>query len=770
MKIATKMIVACTMLCTFGVVVCGGFIGWKASNLSEKAFYQRVSNQLISIREMKKNEIEHYFEQTHFQLETLADDVAIQEAMQKFKVAFEHYPIDQVSQSDKEELKNYYSFQFGSLYRKTNIGLSEKAIDHYNQLSDIGKALQARYIGVNSNAIGKKHFLKADSLNNKYDLVHKKFHPAMKHFLEAFGYYDIFLVDLDGNIVYSVFKKLDFATNLHSGPYNNSGISNAFKRALNKSVGQFHLEDFSPYYPSYEALASFMATPIFEQGQKLGVLIFQMPVDRINDLMTFNGNWESSGLGSSGESYLIGSDKLLRSQSRLLTENPEDYFVNLAKVGINENIIKQIRFKKSAVGQQTIDSKTANRAISGQDGIDLVLNYQGKSVLSAYAPINAAGLKWAILTEIDEKEALKDVQVLIDSVLINVLISIFVIVIFSVLFSYFVGTSISKPIRIASKKVKKISKNNNLKDRLEIHGEDEIANLALALNALLEHLQSTIKQFSHTINTLHTNINSISNNMNSTRHSVSKQNRRAESVVVAANEMSVSIVEVSRFANKAAEYAKEANKTGTQGVNVGKTLGDEIRQLSAQMQTAVEAIFRLHNETNSIAEVLDVIQGIAEQTNLLALNAAIEAARAGEQGRGFAVVADEVRSLAGRTQSSTEEIRVKIESLKKETDSVSEGIKNANKTVIQGVGICSENTEMITQIVSMLNEINTMNIQIAARTEEQKVVIEDINGSIVSIADASSAVSEQVNSVDSVLQTLSDEAKNLNCEIARFKY
>ncbi|MGY3571689.1 methyl-accepting chemotaxis protein [Vibrio paucivorans] len=770
MKIATKIIVACTVLCAIGVVVSGGFVGWKTSGLSENALYQRASSQLISVREIKKSEIERYFDQIHYQLETLADDVSTKQAMRAFKDAFAQYPTFQVSQDDKQKLTNYYSSQFGATYRDANNGQSANELQRLSRISDTGIALQARYIGVNPNGLGDKHQLKADTLGNSYDNAHEIYHPPIKHFLEAFGYYDIFLVDNDGNVVYSVFKELDFATNLNSGPYQGSGISKAFSAAVGMQVEQFHLEDFAPYYPSYEAAASFIATPIYDGSTKLGVLIFQMPVDEINEIMTFSGNWSYAGLGASGETYLIGPDKLLRSQSRFLIEDPEGYFSALSSSGVSQEIIGQIKGKGSAIGRQEVATQTATQALGGQSGISVVPDERGVRVFSAYAPIDAAGLKWGILTEIDEAEALADVQTLNKSVMSSVIVAILIIVVVSVVLSYFVGGSISKPIRLASEKIQAISRDNDLTARLEEHGKDEMTELAVSLNALFEHLQNMIKQFATATDTLNVNTQTMASNMDSTRSAVGEQNHRTESVATAVNEMSASISEVAQFANRAADYVKNANDTGTQGVAVGQSLGDEISQLSDEMRTAVDAITRLHAESNSIGEVLDVIQGIAEQTNLLALNAAIEAARAGEQGRGFAVVADEVRSLAGRTQSSTEEIRAKIESLQSETNAVAKGIESANATVIKGVETCSENTEMLTQIVSMLTELNEMNVQIAAATEEQRAVTEDISSSVTSIADASAEVSSQVNDVDDVLKGLSDQANDLNHEMAQFKY
>ncbi|MGF1709826.1 methyl-accepting chemotaxis protein [Vibrio kagoshimensis] len=770
MKIATKIIVACTFLCAIGVVVSGGFVGWKASGLSKHALYERASDQLLSVREIKKNEIQRYFNQIKLQVETLADDHSTEQALVAFTQAFNSYPTEKVTTENINQLKQYYSNQFGSTYRTRNGQTPANELSKLNQVSETGKALQARYISANKHGLGEKHLLDFDSLNTAYDVAHKEYHSPIRHYLEAFGFYDIFLIDLDGNVVYSVFKELDFATNLETGPYRSSGLGKAYRQSKNLSKNSYFLEDFYPYYPSYEAAASFIASPVFDHGKRVGVVVFQMPVDAINEIMTFSEEWAQAGLGSSGESYLIGPDLLLRSQSRFLIENKADYLAALNRSGVPSDVISNIDGKGSSIGFQPVNSITATQALAGGSGVEIVNDYRGVAVLSAYAPIDAAGLKWGILTEIDEDEALADVAVLNSAVMDTVIVSIVVIIAASVGISYLVGNNISRPIRNASLKVQSISQRNDLTARLDIQGKDEMTDLSVSLNALFEQLQGMIKEFAVATETLNHNTLSMSENMNSTRGAVSEQSHRTDSVATAVNEMSASIAEVAQFANRAADYVKAANETGSKSKDVGQSLGDEMSQINTQMKIAVEAITRLHNESNSIAEVLDVIQGIAEQTNLLALNAAIEAARAGEQGRGFAVVADEVRSLASRTQDSTEEIRSKIESLQKETQSVSKGIENANSSVIKGVGTCAENTQMLEQIVSMLTELNDMNVQIAAATEEQKAVTDEISSSITSIADASTEVSEQVNHVDEVLGGLSQQADNLNTEMDKFKY
>ncbi|MER2496840.1 methyl-accepting chemotaxis protein [Vibrio neptunius] len=770
MKIATKIVLASTLLCSIAIISTGTFVGWKASDLSEQALYQRATSQLTSIRENKRSEIENYFQLIRGQLLTTAHSIGVRDAMIAFKDTFERYPVDSVSATDLSTLSNYYTSSFGMNYRTVNGGDSANALQKLNMLSPRAKALQARYIGVNPNPLGEKHKMMVDSLGTEYDQVHSKYHPSIKGFLEEFGYYDIFLVDTNGNVVYSVFKELDYATNLNSGPYAGSGIANAFKNALGKSATQYHLEDFAPYFPSYEAAASFISTPIKIDNQTIGVLIFQMPVDEINSIMTFGENWRYAGLGNSGETYLVGPDNLLRSESRFLLEEPELYFEELKALGVSQGVMEQIQGKSSAIGRQSVNTASVKAAFRGQSGSEVIRDYRGIEVLSAYSPLDAAGLQWAIVTEIDKAEAFADLDALVQTKIVTVLTSIIVGVIAAVCVSYFLGNSIAKPIRVASEKIQRISRENDLTERLTVEGKDEMTDLSVSLNSLFSHLQDIIRKFAEATENLNHNTHSMTGNMNSARDAVQDQNRRTESVATAVNQMSASISEVAQFASRAAEFVKNANDKGSEGVGVGRDLGNEISRLNEEMKTAVEAIGRLHNESNSIAEVLDVIQGIAEQTNLLALNAAIEAARAGEQGRGFAVVADEVRSLAGRTQSSTEEIREKIEALQRETNEVSNSIENANGTVLQGVDTCEQNAGMLEQIVTMLNDLNEMNIQIAAATEEQKAVTDEISGSITSIADASSAVSSQVSDVDHVLQGLSSQAEQLNEAVSQFKY
>ena len=168
-------------------------------------------------------------------------------------------------------MQQFYQTQFEPKYKDENKIASVAEL--YPQLSPTAAGLQARYIANNHYPMGEKHLLDSDTLNNDYDKAHASYHPVLRHYLESFGFYDIFLIDNKCDIVYSVFKEVDFATNLKQGPFKTSGIASAYNTAKTLNAGEVTLTDFSPYTPSFEQPASFLATPIFS-GDEIQPVVF----------------------------------------------------------------------------------------------------------------------------------------------------------------------------------------------------------------------------------------------------------------------------------------------------------------------------------------------------------------------------------------------------------------------------------------------------------------------------------------------------------------
>ncbi|MAG92157.1 MAG: hypothetical protein CMJ48_00180 [Planctomycetaceae bacterium] len=350
---------------------------------------QEAMNKLIAVREIKKNQIESYFQTINDQMLTFSENRMVVDAMQEFRTQFrtarKENNVDAQQLADwKEQLKAYYTDQFGKEYASQNPGTASKALDYLAQLDDDSLVLQHRYISGNTHPLGSKHQLDRADDPSKYSELHGKYHPVIRNYLEKFGYYDIFLVDLEtGDIVYSVFKELDYSTSLLDGPYAKTNFGDAFRKAkAAESADSIVLVDYEQYTPSYEAPASFIASPIYDGDEKVGVAIFQMPLDRINSIMG-----ERSGLGETGETYLVGPDDLMRSDSYL---DPKNHSV-------------QASFRRPETGAVHSDATVA--ALKGESGTKVIIDYNGNPVLSAYAPVHVGSLTWAIASEIDVAEA-----------------------------------------------------------------------------------------------------------------------------------------------------------------------------------------------------------------------------------------------------------------------------------------------------------------------------------------------------------------------------
>ncbi len=336
-----------------------------------------------------------------------------------------------------------------------------------NSLPPSAITAQYLYIQENSNPLGSKHLLDAADDGSEYSRHHARYHPSIRQFLEEFGYYDIFLIDAEsGEIVYSVFKELDYGTSLLHGPYADTNFAAVFRQASGLAdVHATAFSDFRQYLPSYNNAASFIASPIYAGDELQGVLVFQMPIDRINAVMA-----ERAGMGESGESYLVGSDLLMRSDSYL---DPEAHSVSAS-------------FRDPDNGR--IDTLASQRALAGESGADIIVDYNGNAVLSAYAPLDIFGERWAILSEIDQAEAMAAVRNLQNiSVLVFVLVALACIVI-----GYFIARSISLPVVKVSEAIASIAA-GNLDVNLRVNRKDEIGQLAESMQFMQQQLRDVIE-------------------------------------------------------------------------------------------------------------------------------------------------------------------------------------------------------------------------------------------------------------------------------------
>ena len=594
-------------------------LGLSMYYLTSDAIMEQATARLTAVRTIKANQIQSYFHSIQDQIQTFSEDRMVIQAMSDFKngmetIQAENEVTEEALTDMRKQVSRYYSSEFERQYKANNLK-SDASDDAFvskllSPLDGDAITLQYEYIQKNPNALGSKELLDDAGDGSSYSRSHSLYHPIIRNYLQKFGYYDIFLVDLDsGDIVYSVFKEVDYATSLKDGPYAATNLGRAFSEAAKSNwKDSVSFVDYEAYPPSYEAPASFIASPIFEGDEKVGVAIFQMPIGRINDILS-----ERTGLGNSGETYAVGADHLFRNESRFLEQlNVDSTIINPA-----------VRVNTEAV----ISAFDRN-----DSGCAIIKDYRGHEVLSSWQPLtvdidaqgNEYGRHWALMSEIEMAEVRRPVvQIAMYSTAICVITAILVL---------WVSYRFSKQFTAEATR----------QDAL-VHG---IADNTTSLAGASEELTSVSQQMSSNAEQTTAQANVVSS-------AAEQVSQNAQTVSSGVENITASIREISESANEAARVASES-------VRVASAANDRITKLG--------------QSSSEIGEVIKVITSIAEQTNLLALNATIEAARAGEAGKGFAVVANEVKELAHETGRATEDIRQKIDAIQDDTGEAVEAI------------------------------------------------------------------------------------------------
>lgn len=587
-------------------------------NLQEAAF-----SKLVALRDARAAHIRSAYRTIAAQIVDRADSCTVRDALSQMTPALRELPAElgwteEGAAAAAQSLRAYYRGPFADRYAAAVGGAVDT--DLLVPTADWSVALQSLYLSANPEAEGEKQRLDRPAGDDTaYGAAHAEHHPLLRGFLERFGFYDIFLVDTDAVVVYSVLKEIDLGTDLEGGPHRDSGLARAAREALEASAeeGPF-LVDYTAYVPSYQEPAAFLAAPVFAGSRRLGALVFQMPIGRLNAVMT-----NPAGMGETGETYLVGRDLTMRSDSRFDAE--------------------------SSILRRRIDTPAARQALEGRTGHDLIEDDRGVQVLAAWMPLDVQGLRYALIAEMDAEEAFAPAERLFRW-LLGIAVGLGLI---ALLASFVVASSLARPI-------------GRITERLE----------SLAQGLLSE-----------------------------------SQDQQA-----GASEQSAAVEETRQTYGGLLQASTDMQRIG------GEVLGHaEVSQQSAQ--TIGERIRDLSGGTVTINEIVNLVKEIANKSEILALNAALEGTKAGEAGRGFSLVAQQMQRLAEQVMDSVKRIEGLTGGIAdssrgavlaaEEASKVSRLTTDAAREIAAAVAVQQSSAEQISVAMDEIAQVATRNVEAA---------------------------------------------------------
>jgi methyl-accepting chemotaxis protein len=624
---------------------------------------EHAHSQMSLIRNAKAEQLQAFVQTYNHLIQTTASSALFVEAARSLpSQALElKSRLDKPLEVQKTDLLNFYDGVFAQEYkRRNNIGPASH-ISFVQNLPPETIALQSYYLVANPKPLGKKSEIDFLEDGSNYTKWHALVQPAARSLVSKFGLKDVFIVDAkNALVVYSFEKDISFGADLDKGVFGQSPLAAAFKLSvqapkLAPEVQQAAwLTDVAPFYPSFDEQSMFISYPIMDAGQVIAVLIFNLPLESINQLLNFSKQWEQNGLGKTGDVYLVGADRVIRTNSRPVLADIDTY-LNSLKSLIPDAVVTQIKSRKSDVGLRSLDSAGIKRAVNGisetaqkDPGHDQLLRYDSYRkipVVGAYGPIKLLNLNYGLMVEIEQSEVFAPANGALYRTLIGAL-----------LFLVLATT-------ILSWLVKRWFAHNELTGPMPqaLSVPNPQPNLAIATSKMPTSVASKIKQ-------LHDHANTWL--------------ARARPDQVSAPVPVEAFVKPAESYDQIAAQALNASQLlqaiGRDNAQLEKTL-EKVHQTVVAAQGAVQVceaqIIRLGARPQQIDDSLSMIETFAQRLTTLSLNASLLTAPSAMDHSELGKITDELRVLADSARHSVKSLTQLIQPIRVEAEQTSATIE-----------------------------------------------------------------------------------------------